>query len=370
MAVPLPLSPGQRLASVDALRGLTVAAMLIVNNPGDWGHVYAPLRHAEWHGCTFTDLIFPLFLFVAGVSLSLSLSPRLEAGARGRDLDAALAWRALKIIALGLAIHALAGWAVSAEHFRPMGVLQRIGLCVLGSGWLLIHTQPRIQWVVIAALLLGYWSLIVWGGTFEPWLNLASRIDALLLGPHAYEFDASTGRAHDPEGLLSTLPAIATTLLGVRAGDWLRRGETRALIALAAAGLAGGLLWSSVFPFNKNLWTSSYVMWTAGWAALALVIFHELIDHRGGHVGLEHAADALFAVLRLARDIRRDAGLVGRDQGLEGEALDPAVGPVELAGHEVEGVAEPSGLVVVEHLHAAREVPGRDDLGHGVGHRA
>ena len=281
MGTPLALPARQRLASVDALRGLTVAAMLIVNNPGDWSHVYSPLRHADWHGCTPTDLIFPFFLFIAGVSLSLSLVPRLESGVHKLDLGRALSWRALRIIALGLSIHALAWWAVAADHFRPMGVLQRIGLCVLAGSWLLIYARPRMQWLVITGLLLGYWILMAWGGTLEPWINLASRIDALVLGPHAYEFDAATGRAHDPEGLLSTLPAIATTLIGARAGDWLRSGYTRRLMALGIGGVAAGLLWSMVLPFNKNLWTSSYVLWTAGWASLALAACHELIDRRG-----------------------------------------------------------------------------------------
>jgi predicted acyltransferase len=263
------------------LRGLTVAAMLVVNNPGDWNHVYAPLRHAAWHGCTLTDLIFPLFLFVAGVSITLSIGARLAAGATPGALHRALTRRALRIIALGLALHGLAWWALSQEHFRPMGVLQRIGLCVLVSGWLAIYARPRAQWGAVAVLLLGYWMLLSWGGTVEPWINLASRLDTLILGRHAYQFDALTGRAHDPEGLLSTLPAIATTLLGVRAGEWLKAGDRRRLLALAIGALVCGLLWSSVLPLNKNLWTSSYVLWTAGWACLALLVLNELIDRRG-----------------------------------------------------------------------------------------
>lgn len=281
MTVSLGLPPRQRLASVDALRGLTVAAMLLVNNPGDWSHVYAPLRHASWHGCTPTDLIFPFFLFVVGVSLALSCNARLASGATRRDVAGALAWRALRIIALGLALHALAWWALAAEHFRPMGVLQRIGLCVMAAGWLAIHARPRTQWLIVVAVLVGYWLLMLTGGTLEPWINLASRIDTLVLGSHAYQFDAATGRAHDPEGVLSTLPAIATTLIGVRAGDWLRSGELRKLLALGVGALLAGLLWSTVFPFNKNLWTSSYVLWTAGWACLTLGGLHELIDRRG-----------------------------------------------------------------------------------------
>jgi predicted acyltransferase len=281
MAMAPVLSASRRFVAVDALRGLTVAAMLVVNNPGDWGFVYAPLRHASWHGCTPTDLIFPFFLFVAGASLSLSLVPRLDAGAARSGLDRALLWRALRIIALGLALHALAFWALSAGHFRPMGVLQRIGLCVLASGWLVMHASPRIQWIVIAALMLGYWGLMAWGGSLEPWVNLASRIDAVVLGEHAYLFDAAAGRAHDPEGLLSTLPAIATTLLGARAGAWLRSGAMPRLVVAGVTSVALALLWSTVFPLNKNLWTSSYVLWTAGWASLVLALFHWLVEGRG-----------------------------------------------------------------------------------------
>jgi predicted acyltransferase len=279
----MPPTPSQkRFASVDSLRGLAVAAMVVVNNPGDWGHVYAPLRHAGWHGCTPTDLIFPFFLFVVGVSITLSGSARLAAGGAKRDITGALTWRALRIIAAGLVLHLLAWWALAAEHFRPMGVLQRIGLCVLAGGWLAVHARPRTQWIVVVAVLLGYWLLLTWGGTLEPWTNLASRVDTLILGHHAYAFDALTGRGHDPEGFLSTLPAIATTVLGVRAGDWLRTNERRSLLLLAIAALFVGLLWSVFLPFNKNLWTSSYVLWTAGWACLALAVLHELVDRRGG----------------------------------------------------------------------------------------
>jgi predicted acyltransferase len=298
MAVPPVLFASRRFASVDALRGLSVAAMLVVNNPGDWSFVYAPLRHAQWHGCTPADLIFPFFLFVAGVSLNISLAPRLGAGAAPSKLGRALLWRALRIITLGLVLHLLAWWALSTGHFRPLGVLQRIGLCVLACGWLVLHATPRLQWTVIIALLLGYWVLMAVGGTFEPWINLASRIDAAVLGEHAHVFDVTTGRAHDPEGLLSTLPAIATTLLGARAGEWLRAGAMRRLLVAGLSGIALGLLWSTAFPLNKNLWTSSYVLWTTGWAALVLALFHWLMDVRGWPAignGLGRNAIAVYA---------------------------------------------------------------------------
>jgi predicted acyltransferase len=272
----------RRLDSVDALRGLTVAAMLLVNNPGDWGHVYAPLSHAAWHGCTPTDLIFPFFLFVVGVSLSLSLGPRIDAGGDPAALRRTVLVRALRIIVLGLVLHAVAHWLMDTRAFRPFGVLQRIGLCFAVAGLLAIETRPRTQWAAFGAILLGYWALLSWGGPLSKEGNLASRIDTVLLGRFAYAFDPATGLGHEPEGLLTTLPAIATTLLGVRAGDWLRRGHRSRLWQVGMAALLAGWAWSCVLPFNKQLWTSSYVLWSGGWAMLALLAAHEFIDRRGG----------------------------------------------------------------------------------------
>ena len=271
----------RRFASVDALRGLAVAAMLLVNTPGDWGHVYPPLLHSDWHGCTPTDLVFPFFLFIVGVSIALGIVPRLEEGADRGGLQRAVLWRAVRIVGAGLLLHLAAWWLLDTDHFRPWGVLQRIGLCFAVAGLLALHVHARAQWACIAALVVGYWALLAWNGGFEPWTNLASRIDAAMLGPHAYLFDPATGRGHDPEGLPSTLPAIATTLLGLRAGDWLRRGDVCRLCIAAAAALALGGLWSLAFPINKNLWTSSYVLWTGGWAMLALAACHALVDVRG-----------------------------------------------------------------------------------------
>lgn len=271
----------RRFHSVDALRGLTVAAMLLVNDPGDWGHVYAPLLHSQWHGCTPTDLVFPFFLFIVGVSVALAIVPRIESGVDRNKLRRALLWRAARIVGLGLLLHLAAWWLLDKEDFRPWGVLQRIGVCFAVVGLLALHTRARVQWLCLGALLLGYWGLLAWKGGFEPWTNLASRIDTAMLGPHAYLFDPVTGRGHDPEGLLSTLPAIATTLLGLHAGDWLRRGATGHICIAGVAALLLGALWAQVFPFNKNLWTSSYVLWTGGCALLALAACHVLIDQRG-----------------------------------------------------------------------------------------
>ncbi|KRG67625.1 acyltransferase family protein [Pseudoxanthomonas dokdonensis] len=270
-----------RFASVDALRGITVAAMLLVNNPGDWDHVYAPLLHSQWNGCTPTDLVFPFFLFIVGVSIALGITPRVEAGADRSALAGAVCWRAAKIILIGLTLHALAYWWLDREWFRPWGVLQRIGICFAVAGLLTIHVPRRWQWLLTAVLLIGYWALLAGNGGYLPWTNLASRLDTTLLGPLLYQYDPATGLGHDPEGLLSTLPAIASVLLGMRAGDWLRAGRTRALWLFAGALLLAGVAATPVMPFNKNLWTSSYALWTAGWACVALAAAHVLIDVRG-----------------------------------------------------------------------------------------
>lgn len=271
-----------RLASVDALRGLAVAAMLLVNNPGDWGHVYAPLQHAAWHGCTPTDLIFPFFLFIVGVSIALSLGARIEAaGAAKAPLARGVLERALRILLLGLALHALAWWLMDKPEFRLMGVLQRIALCFAFTGLVALYLRQRQQWLLLAALLLGYAALLLAGGPLSKAGNLAARLDSALLGPLAYQWDAATGLAHEPEGLLSTLGAFATCLLGLRAGDWLRKGLTARLYALSAAALALGYAAAFYLPWNKQLWTSSFVLWTGGWACLALLLSHQWVDRRG-----------------------------------------------------------------------------------------
>ncbi|UXH78908.1 acyltransferase family protein [Roseateles amylovorans] len=272
----------KRLASVDALRGLAVAAMLLVNNPGDWGHVYAPLEHAAWHGWTPTDLVFPFFLFIVGVSLSLAMGARMETG-HATGLRRTVVVRALRILLLGVALHALAWWVLDRPAFRIPGVLQRIGLCFGLVGLIALHWRARGQWAWLALLLVGYGALLLWGGPLDKASNIASRVDAWLLGPHGYEWDPVTGLGHDPEGIVSTLGALATTLLGWRCGEALRQGDLRQLAILAAvsASMGWGLDASGLMPINKNLWTPAFVLWTGGLAAMALWLAHALIDARG-----------------------------------------------------------------------------------------
>lgn len=263
----------RRFPSVDVLRGWAVALMLLVNYPGSWAHVYAPLEHSEWNGFTPTDLVFPTFLYVVGVSIALGLKP-------GTPLPKMWA-RALRLIAVGWLLYAVAMWGYGKEHFRIWGVLQRIGLCYGAAATLALWLTPRRQWGVIAGLLLGYWALLVAGGGYLPWDNLASRVDTWVAGVHNYQFDVATGKAHDPEGLLSTLPALATTLLGVRAGHWLRERGLAFLLRAGVALLAVGWAWAWPMPWNKNLWTSSYAVYAAGWSTVLLASCHALFDRCG-----------------------------------------------------------------------------------------
>lgn len=284
-----PPGPAPRLVSVDVLRGLTVAAMVLVNNPGSWRHVYWPLRHAEWDGFTPTDTIFPFFLFIVGVSIPLALGTRLEHG--GRGLVGRVLRRSAAIFALGLLLHALPFFHLAT--LRIPGVLQRIAVCYLLAALLVVLTGGaegwRLQAGVAGALLVGYWLLMTRvappggaAGDLSPAGNLAGYVDRLVLGPHIWQ----VSRFYDPEGVLSTLPAVATTLLGVLAGHWIRgdRPGRRVAAGLAIGGLAAtgaGWLWGLTFPINKSLWTSSYALFMAGLAGLALAACYWGIEVRG-----------------------------------------------------------------------------------------
>ena len=285
-----------RLSSVDALRGLTVAAMLLVNNAGDLGHVYAWLEHAQWHGCTPADFIFPFFLLIVGVSLHLALAPKLERGADIGELSRSVIWRSVRIVALGVVLHLIAYWLIAGREFRLMGVLQRIGICFAVVGLIAIHLRSvGLQWLIFIAILLAYAALLAAGGSLQPDLNLADKIDTRVLGRLAYSFNPVTGLAQEPEGLLSTLPSIATVLLGLHAGAWLRNGQAQRLWQAGLLALISGWLWAQPLnlplnlplnfalnvPLNKQLWTPSFVLWTGGAALLCMGLAHRLIDVRG-----------------------------------------------------------------------------------------
>lgn len=274
-----------RINSIDAVRGLTVAAMLLVNNAGDWSHIYPWFEHAHWHGCTPADFIFPIFLLIVGVSLHMALGRQLDADAgplARRALARTVLLRGARIVLLGLALNAVSTLLMDGRGFRLLGVLQRIGICFAAAGLLAIYARgARAQWAIFAAILLGYWALLLAGGSLEPDLNLADRVDTALLGPLAYQYDAATRLAHEPEGLLSTLPSLATVILGLRAGAWLRDGRIHRLALGGAVAMAAGALWSLALPLNKQLWTSSFVLWTGGFGMLAIALAHQLIDVRG-----------------------------------------------------------------------------------------
>jgi predicted acyltransferase len=274
-----------RLLSVDALRGLTVAAMVLVNNPGTWRAIYPPLRHAEWHGWTPTDVIFPFFVFVVGVAIPLALGPRLERGERAA-VAVKVVRRSIVIFGLGIILNGFP-WFVWST-LRIPGVLQRIAVCYLVAAIIYLLTSTRAQAMIAAALLLGYWLVMTvvpvpgyGAGDLGPEGNLAAYLDRAILGPHIWQY----AKVYDPEGILSSIPAVATALLGVLTGTWLRSGRRSDVIAARLAvvgvlGIAVGQLWGLWFPINKSLWTSSYVMLTAGLALVALAVFYWLIEIR------------------------------------------------------------------------------------------
>ena len=289
------MKTGERLLSLDAFRGATIAAMLLVNNPGSWSDIYPPLEHAPWHGWTPTDMIFPFFLWIVGVAMTLSFARRVEQGADRGQLFRHVVVRAAIIFGLGLFLAAFPFGLLPAHHFslaglRIPGVLQRIALCYLAAAAIFLRTGWRGQAAWTVGLLVGYWAMLklvpvpgYGAGVLTPTGNLAWWIDSHLLAGHTWSGAPAPG--FDPEGLLSTLPATATTLLGVLAGQMMRRWSGGALSARLFVG--GVVLWALgflthiVIPINKNLWTSSYAVFMAGWAMAVLAGFHWLIDVRG-----------------------------------------------------------------------------------------
>ncbi len=287
-----------RLKSLDVFRGIAIASMILVNNPGSWKQVYPPLEHAEWHGCTPTDLVFPFFLFIVGCAMSFSLSKYTETTTKiETNIYWRIARRAAILFVLGLLLNtssiALDVLIKGAplENFskiRIMGVLQRIGLAYAISAIAILNFSPRNQKLLAIAVLLGYWgalSVFAVGGystsALTPEGNFGGYVDRLILGSeHLYK-----GGPFDPEGLLSTLPASVTVLIGYFTGEWLRVQpmKTRTSLNLAIGGLCClviGRLWGFSFPINKQLWTSSYVVFTAGWALLLLAACYETIEVR------------------------------------------------------------------------------------------
>ena len=281
-----------RLTSLDVFRGLTVAAMILVNNPGDWGAIYPPLEHAEWNGCTPTDLIFPFFLFIVGVSITFALGSRKERAENHSHILLVAFKRAAIIFLLGIFLALFPTvFTDPVQAFttvRIPGVLQRIALVFFPCAVLFMKTGWKTQLGILLSLLVLYWFLITQvpvPGTGIPSLdketNLGAWLDRLIFSEaHLWKLS----RTWDPEGLLGTLPSIATGLSGVLTGTLLRStaiSEARKVLYMSLAGalcIIAGLAWGQTFPINKSLWTSCYVLYTSGIAMIALAVLYWLID--------------------------------------------------------------------------------------------
>ena len=283
----------ERLLALDVFRGMTVAGMLLVNNPGTWSAIYPPLAHAPWHGWTPTDLIFPFFLFIVGVTTHLSLQARRARGDSDSALLRQVVTRGALIVAFGLLLAAFPYLPVTRlTELRFPGVLQRIGLAYLCGALITLRTTWRQQIGVVAALLVGYWALMTlvpvpgYGlgpqNLNDPSASLAAYIDRTVFGSHLWR----SSKTWDPEGLLSTMPAVGTVILGVLTGRWIdsRRPLGDRLIGLFGLGslaMVAGLMWHWGFPINKSLWTSSYVLFTGGMAAVTVATCTWVIDVLG-----------------------------------------------------------------------------------------
>ena len=278
-----------RLSSLDAFRGFTIASMLLVNNPGDWSHLYSQLAHAHWNGWTFTDWIFPFFLFIGGIAMSFSLGRQADAGADKGALLRKLFQRALLIFLIGFLLNYIPRFDL--ESVRIPGVLQRIALCTMLAAPLVVYFSWRqiVGW--IAGLLAFYSAVmllvpvpdvngVVGAGVLEPGRDFGAWLDRQFLSGHMW----AQSKTWDPEGLFTTIPALCSQLIGVLAGRWLMSGRERAeqtvwmLLAGLALLLAGAVLDVVLMPINKSLWSTSYCLFTSGWALLMFSAFYWLLD--------------------------------------------------------------------------------------------
>lgn len=285
-----------RLTSLDVFRGITIAGMILVNMASiAEPNVYPPLLHANWHGWTPTDLVFPFFLFIVGVAMSFSLSKYTN----DKKPTASVYWRILRraaiLFAIGLLLNGFWNkgiWTFDLGSIRIMGVLQRISLTYLLASLAVLKLPQKGQWILAGILLLGYWLVMMYvpvpgygAGVLTREGNFAAYIDRLIIPKaHLYKGDGFNNLG-DPEGLFSTLPAVVSVLAGYFTGDWIRRQsvKSRVTIGLVLFGIGCliiGSAWGWVFPINKKLWTSSYVVFTTGWALLLLAACYELIEVR------------------------------------------------------------------------------------------
>ena len=285
------MKPSERLLSLDVFRGITIMGMILVNNPGTWGAIYPQLEHAKWHGCTFTDLIFPFFLFIVGVAISYSLSKRKAQGGSMKSLYINIFRRTIILFVLGIILAGfpfglLFGHEFSWSTIRIPGVLQRIAIVYMISSILFLSTSTKFQYWFTGLILVIYTMLMsfvpvpgVSYANFEAGTNLSAWIDQLILGNHLW----SGTKLWDPEGILSTIPAIGSAMFGIFTGNLLRSEKDPAtktvwLYVLGSVLMVAGWGWSFWFPLNKNIWTSSYVLWTAGLALNFLAFCYWFID--------------------------------------------------------------------------------------------
>ncbi len=278
----------ERIISVDIFRGLTIVLMILVNTPGTWEHVYAPLLHSDWHGYTPTDLVFPFFLFIVGTSIVFAYRNKTTSSVTYKKISV----RTLKLLGLGLFLGAFTinyPFFVEWDTLRFPGVLQRIGIVFFFAAVLFINFNWRVLLGICIVFLLGYW---IWLGyipingeapTYDRAPNnWANYVDLKLLGSHMYKPD------YDPEGILSSITSIASSLLGIFTGLLLvskRKNKTQLLALLGLILVVLGYLWNTTFPINKPIWTSSYVLVTAGWANLFLALIYYLTDVKGMKFG-------------------------------------------------------------------------------------
>ncbi len=335
-----------RLVSLDVFRGATIAAMILVNNPGDVQTVYGPLQHASWNGWTLTDLIFPFFLFIVGVSMAFSFASRQKRGESGARQLGHVLWRGFVLFAIGLALNGMAAH-FDLGKWRVYGVLQRIALCYVISAMLALWFGRKAWIAAVLGCLAGYWILMRYVPVpgfgvpthdiplLDPDRNIVAWLDRKFLAGHLYE------GARDPEGVLSTIPAIATTLLGLLTGGWLRSARTARVKAGAMAGfgmacVALGEVFSIWFPINKKLWTSSYVLFTAGLTLLCLALCYAALDvrkWRGGWTppimvfGMNAIAAYIFSEILAIGLSALHAGDLTWQEFLYQNLFDPLAGP-------------------------------------------
>ena len=333
-----------RLVSLDVYRGLVVAGMLVVTNAGNWDAVYWPLRHADWNGWTPTDLIFPSFLFMVGVALTFSFARRIEAGVARGALAKHVVRRAAILIVLGLFLNGFPFFHLST--IRIPGILQRIALCYLFGGLLYLASRRVVVIASVAvALLVGYWAILRFvpvpgfgAGRLDSLGNLGAYIDrAVFTIPHLWPYGLTLGHGvtYDPEGLLSTLPAIVNLLMGVLAGEWMRssRAGAEKALRMAVAGIlvmAAGLLLNPVIPINKRIWTSSFALFSGGFSMMAFAALYWIVDMRQWRAwtgpALVLGTNAIFA-FALATMLSPLLGLAGVPHWFYGQVFSKFMGP-------------------------------------------